>query len=73
MVIPETKARRANLAIHFQLWVLVDELNADVIETSYTVEDRAPRGAFSSAFTNAILQSIQRLRQSAKLRMLNRS
>ncbi|MEO1602581.1 MAG: hypothetical protein AAFU49_19375, partial [Pseudomonadota bacterium] len=71
--IPETEARRATLATHLPLWVIVDELNADVLETSYTLEDRAPRGAFSPPFTEAILQSIQHLRQSAKLRVANRS
>jgi len=42
--IPETEARRAQLDRNIRLWVMVDELNADVLEKSYTLEGREPRG-----------------------------
>jgi len=35
--IPETEARRAKLDTHLPLWVVLDELNADILETSYTI------------------------------------
>ena len=46
--IPETEARRAGLDTNLQLWVILDELNADILEASYTLEDRSARGSFRS-------------------------
>ena len=60
--IPETEARRAKLDAHISLWVILDELNADIFEASYTLEDRTPRGAFSPAFTDAIVRGVQQVR-----------
>ena len=70
--IPETEARRAKLDTHLALFVMVDELNADVLETSYTLEDRSPRGTFSAAFTDAIVRSVQDVRKAGKLKLANR-
>ena len=71
--IPETEARRAKLDTHLPLWVILDELNVDVLETSYTLEDRSARGAFSPAFTDAILRGVQRLRAAGRPGLSNRS
>lgn len=71
--IPETEARRANLDTHLPLWVILDELNADILELSYTLEDRVARGSFSPAFTDAILRGVQRIRAAGKLGLSNRS
>lgn len=71
--VPETEARRAKLDTHLPLWVILDELNVDVLETSYTLEDRSARGAFSPAFTDAILRGVQRLRAAGRLGLSNRS
>jgi hypothetical protein len=70
--IPETEARRAKLDTHLPLWVILDELNVDVLETSYTLEDRSARGVFSPAFTDAILRGVQRLRAAGRLGLSNR-
>lgn len=53
--------------------MIVDELNADILETSYTLEERAARGSFSPAFTDAILRGVQRLRAGGRLNLSNRS
>lgn len=71
--IPETEARRANLDTNLPLWVILDELNADVLETSYTLEERSARGTFSPAFTDAILRGVQNLRAAAKMKLSNRT
>ncbi|WP_300073935.1 hypothetical protein [uncultured Ruegeria sp.] len=71
--IPETEAHRAMLDTDVPLWVIVDELNADVLEASYTLEDRSPRGQFSSAFTDTILQAIQSVRKTGKLSISSRT
>ena len=71
--IPETEARRARLDGNLSLWIILDELNADVLEASYTIEDRSPRGSFSPAFTDAILHSVQQLRATGKLKLSKRT
>lgn len=71
--IPETEARRANLDSDVSLWVVLDELNADVLETSYTLEERSARGSFSPAFTDTILRGVQRLRAAGRLKLSSRT
>lgn len=71
--IPETEARRARLDSDVPLWVVLDELNADILETSYTIEERSPRGSFSPAFTDAILREVQRLRAAGGLKLSSRT
>lgn len=71
--IPETEARRARLDTSLRLWVMVDELNADILEASYTLEDRSPRGSFSAAFTDAIVRGVQRVRAEGKINLSKRT
>ena len=71
--IPETEARRARLDSDVPLWVILDELNADILETSYTLEERSARGSFSPAFTDAILREVQRLRAAGRLKLSRRT
>lgn len=73
IVIPETEARRANLDRGLRLWVVVDELNADVLENSYTLDERTPRGRFSPAFTNQIIRAVQALRNRNALGVAKRT
>ena len=73
IAIPETEAHRAKLDTHIPLWVIVDELNADVLEASYTLEDRSPRGQFGPAFTDMVLRGIQSIRKTGKLSISNRT
>ncbi len=72
LVIPETEAHRAQLDTSVPLWVMLDELNADMLETSYVIEDRSPRGAFSPAFTDSILRGVQQVRAAGCLGLSNR-
>lgn len=72
IAIPETEAHRAKLDTNIPLWVIVDELNVDVLEASYTLEDRSPRGQFGPAFTDAVLHGVQSVRQSGKLNLSKR-
>lgn len=71
--IPETEARRANLDSDVSLWVVFDELNANVLETSYTLEERSARGSFSPAFTDTILRGVQHLRAAGRLNLSSRT
>jgi hypothetical protein len=73
IAIPETEAHRAKLDSHIPLWVIVDEINADVLEASYTLEDRSPRGQFSPSFTDTVLRSIQSVRKTGKFNLTKRT
>lgn len=72
VLIPETETRRARLDRHIPLWVMIDELNADLLEQSYVLEDREPRGAFSPAFTDKLIRAVQEVRAAGKLRLSKR-
>ncbi len=67
IAIPETEAHRAKLDTHIPLWIIVDELNVDILEASYTLEDRTPQGQFGSAFTDTVLRGVQSVRNTGKL------
>ena len=73
LAIPETEARRAKLDTDVALWIMVDELNADILEASYTLEDRTPRGAFSAVFTDAIVRGVQGVRTAGRLNLSSRT
>jgi len=73
ILISETEARRANLERDLRLWIIVDELNADILETSYTLEDRVPRGQFSQAFTDKLIRAVQEVRGSGVLKLSKRT
>jgi hypothetical protein len=72
IAVPETEARRANLDRDIPLWVMVDELNADILEKSYTLEERVPRGQFSQAFTDKLIRAVQEVRATGILRLSKR-
>lgn len=71
--IPEIEAHRANLDTTIPLWIIVDELNVDILETSYTLESRTPRGQFGSAFTDAVLIEIRNVRKMGKVNISKRT
>lgn len=52
--VPALEARRAKLDTNTPLWVMVDEVNADIWERSFYLEDRTPKGRFSDTFTRQI-------------------
>ena len=70
--IPETEAHRANLDTAVPLWVMVDELNVDILEKSYTLESRDPLGEFSPAFTIKIVRAVQTVRKTGRLDLTDR-
>lgn len=73
IMIPETEVRRAKLERDLRLWIMVDELNADILEKSYTLEDRVPRGQFSQAFTDKLIRAVQEVRASGVLKLSKRT
>lgn len=73
IAIPEMEKIRAGLETAADLWVIVDELNFDILERSYTLEDRAPLGAFSAKFTRQLVQGIQTIRKTGSLSLSDRT
>ena len=71
VAIPNIEAKRANLDVT-PSWVMVDELNVDLYETSYALEDRQRRGAFSSAFVDHVLRAVAEIRKAQKLKTATR-
>lgn len=70
--VPAIEARRAGLTTALPLWIMVDELNADFPDMSYVIEDRTPRGSFSSAFMGKVVDAIHQIRRQGKLALSNR-
>jgi hypothetical protein len=52
--VPEMERRRAGLDTGIDLWVILDEHNADVFEQSFYIEPQSHLGVFSPAFTKAL-------------------
>lgn len=69
--VPILEARRAGLDTDIPLWVIVDEVNTDIWERSYYLEDRTPQGRFSETFTRQVLQHL-RLELSRNRHMISR-
>ncbi|MCK5934053.1 MAG: hypothetical protein KAG89_17980 [Fulvimarina manganoxydans] len=70
--IPKIEARRAKLDTDIRLWIILDEMNSDIVEESYTLEERTAKGAFSPAFTESIVRGILAIRKAGKLRVTGR-
>lgn len=65
--IPPIERRRAGLSSDMRLWVMLDEYNHDLLETSFYFEPNGKRGEFSSVFTQKTLRAfvdVARKRQS---------
>ena len=54
----ETEVHCARLNTHIPLWIMIDEPNVDILESSYTLEARTPRGQFSYAFTETVVRKL---------------
>ena len=56
--VPQIESQRVGSETHVRKWVMLDEINTDVLERSYVWEDRTPIGTFSSVFTSKIQSSL---------------
>jgi len=70
LAIPETELRRARL--RGPAWILLDDCNTDVWETSFYVEDRTPLGRFSYAFFARLRDVALRQLEAGRLRPVPR-
>jgi hypothetical protein len=70
--IPSIEQRRAGLDADRPSWIILDELNIDVVERSYDFADRRRLGAMSRAFTQRVREHLQRARHDRSLRSVDR-
>ncbi|KAF0116342.1 MAG: hypothetical protein FD150_512 [Rhodobacteraceae bacterium] len=52
--VPQIESQRVGLETHARKWVMLDEINTDIVERSYVWEDRNALGAFSLSFTKRL-------------------
>ena len=70
--VPQIESQRVGLETHVRKWVMLDEINTDVLERSYVWEDRTPIGTFSSVFTSKIQSSLIALARSGGASIVDR-
>ena len=68
--IPATEKRRAGLDLDVPLWIILDELNEDVIGESVYLEPNAVMGRFSRAFFIPLMKRVFAVRE--RTRVVNR-
>jgi hypothetical protein len=70
--VPQIESQRVGLETHVRKWVMLDEINTDVLERSFVWEDRTPIGTFSSVFTSKIQSSLIALAKSGGASVVDR-
>ena len=70
--VPQIESQRVGLETHVRKWVMLDEINTDILERSYVWDDRTPIGAFSSAFTSTIQSGLLALAKSGGASVVDR-
>ena len=70
--VPQIESQRVGSETHVRKWVMLDEINTDVLERSFVWEDRTPIGTFSSVFTSKIQSSLIALARSGGASIVDR-
>lgn len=71
--VPEIESQRVGLETHVRKWIMLDEVNTDIVERSYVWDDRKPLGAFSLAFTAKIRVTLLALAKSGAAKLVDRT
>jgi len=71
--IPQIESQRVGLDAHVRKWIMLDEINIDILERSYVWDDRVPLGAFSAAFTSKLRESLLALAKSGATAIIDRT
>lgn len=72
IAIPQTERVRAGLGKDREQWLLLDEWNREVLETSYYFSDRKQRGSFSRRFMDQALIELRKLLASKSISTVGR-
>jgi hypothetical protein len=70
--VPQIESQRVGLDTHVRKWIMLDEINTDILERSYVWEDRTPIGTFSSVFTSKIQSNLIALARSGGASVVDR-
>jgi hypothetical protein len=54
--VPEIECKRAGLDADKRLWIILDEYNHDILETSFYLDPNGRLGAFSAMFNKKALR-----------------
>ena len=70
--VPQIESQRVGLETHVRKWIMLDEINTDIVERSYVWDDRQPLGKFSAAFTAKIQGSLIALARAGATAVIDR-
>jgi hypothetical protein len=70
--IPAIECRRAGLDADRPLWIMLDEYNHDILETSYYLDPQGRKGGFSAAFHKQAWQKFVALAREQKISRIPR-
>jgi hypothetical protein len=73
MEVSQIESQRAGLESHIRKWVMLDEINTDIVERSYVWDDRVPLGAFSPAFLRQMRSMLLALVKSGAASVVDRT
>lgn len=71
--VPEIESQRVGLETHIRKWIMLDEVNTDIVERSYIWDDRKPLGSFSAAFTAKIRATLLTLAKTGAAKLVDRT
>ncbi|WP_179381295.1 hypothetical protein [Jannaschia marina] len=71
--VPQIERRRAGLASDLRLWIIFDEYNHEIAESSFYLDPNGWRGAFSSAFTTNTLRLFTQAMRERKVKRVPRT
>lgn len=71
--VPQIESQRVGLETHMRKWIMLDEINTDIVERSYVWDDRRPLGAFSPAFTATLRNTLLALVKSGGAALVDRT
>ena len=69
----QIERRRAGLSSNMRLWVILDEYNHDYLETSYYLDPKGRKGAFSTVFTQKVLKSFINVARQSRTKLVRRN
>jgi hypothetical protein len=72
MAIPRIEVQRAKLSSDKKQWVILDEWNREILETSFYISEIEAEGQFSKKFTDQLLGKLQDLLQNKQITTVER-
>lgn len=71
--IPDIEKRRSGLAHDLELWIVLNEVNVDILEDSFYLEPDGKLGHFSASFLKTIKMGLLAEMKKQRIRPISRS